>query len=401
MWLVFSCGLFLALFALAVNHARLWNTRVELQNNADAAVLAAAAVLVDDDLLRGDPAFLPALLQRSEAEAQRFAQFNLVQAQPFSLQSNPTNHSEGDLVFGTLDVPRSRQLVLGEDVQNPANASLASINAVRVRAALSRERGTAPGLFFGQFVGRGSVDVRAEAAVMLDRDVIGFRPRGDKPLPLAPLGLFSDPSGSDPRSWQNQVEMKNGADDFRYDRVNRVFVAGAGDGLYEMHAVLALDASQTAQGNVSLLYLGVSDAAGISQQLISGVASEQLENMGGNLVLRRADNRLPVPGANQGPPPSTAEAAQLFRSLDQVRALAEPRLWPLYCGLDSNNQPILCGFVAARVVTVTPLAPHQPLSFVLQPTMVSTANAVTDAGQRGIGGIAITNPYICKIRLVE
>ena len=44
----------------------------------------------------------------------------------------------------------------------------------------------------------------------------------------------------------------------------------------------------------------------------------------------------------------------------------------------------------------------QPIfTFTLQPTMISTATAVTDASRRGVGGITLVNPYICKVRLVE
>ncbi len=395
-WLVFSCGLLLALFALAVNYTRLWNTRVELQNDADAAVLASAAALVGDDLLRGDPAYLPGLLQHSAADGQRFAQLNLVQGQPFNLEPR-------DLVFGTLDTPRNRNLVLAEDVRNPTNASLALINTVRVRARLTQERGNAPGVVFGQFLGLGSVDVQAEAAAMLDRDVIGFRPLGDQSIPLAPFALYSDPSGKDPKSWQYQVELQNGTDVYRYDRFMHAFVSDpSGDGLFEMQAVLALNSDQTALSNVALLYLGVNNIAGISQQLLSGVTADQLTGFGGRLLLDKLDNRLSVPGTNQGPAEGSADATTLVQSLQQIQALAQPLVWPLYCSLDSNNQPILCGFVAARIATVTPPSGSDlPLTFVLQPTMVSNVGAITDAGQRGIGGIAITNPYICKVRLVE
>jgi hypothetical protein len=33
--------------------------------------------------------------------------------------------------------------------------------------------------------------------------------------------------------------------------------------------------------------------------------------------------------------------------------------------------------------------------------MIAAATAVTDANQRGVGGVAVLNPYICKVRLVE
>jgi hypothetical protein len=86
--------------------------------------------------------------------------------------------------------------------------------------------------------------------------------------------------------------------------------------------------------------------------------------------------------------------------LQQLEQSGEPRIWPLYCGLNGSGQPVLCGFVAARVVTVSGAA-GGTFTFSLQPTMISTATAVTDASRRGVGGIAVVNPYICKVRLVE
>ena len=106
-------------------------------------------------------------------------------------------------------------------------------------------------------------------------------------------------------------------------------------------------------------------------------------------------------GYHLGPAFGSNEASRLHRTLERLGMDAEPRIWPLYCGTGSMNQPILCGFVAARVVTVAPLADNQPLSFILQPTMIAAPTALTDAARRGVGGIAITNPYVCKVRLVE
>ena len=62
---------------------------------------------------------------------------------------------------------------------------------------------------------------------------------------------------------------------------------------------------------------------------------------------------------------------------------------------------VLTGFVAARVANVAAPAAGQPVTFTLQPGQLATASAVTDAARRGVGGINVVNPYVCKIRLVE
>jgi len=402
-WLPFVLLALLLTFALAINFTLLWTIRAEMQVAADAAALAGAQALVGDDLLRGDPAALPALLQASSAQAITYAGNNLVEGQPFVLLPNPNNLADGDVVFGTLDKPRGSPFVVATNVQDPTNAALASINALQVNAWLTSARGNAPGLVLGGLVGIGTLDVHAAAAAMLDRDVIGFRPLGQQPLKLAPLALFSDPSGMDVRSWQYQVEEKNAPDAYRFDPTSNMFVLDpAGDGLHELQAVLALDPSQIASSNVAVLYLGFSDASGAGQELTNGVTLDQLQSFGGQLVLEASDNRLAVPGSDVGPASGSTDLTALQQGLQQLQMTAEPLIWPLYCGLNAAGQPVLCGFVAARVVTVTGISGSQPVfTFSLQPTMISTATAVTDASRRGVGGIAVVNPYICKVRLVE
>jgi hypothetical protein len=63
--------------------------------------------------------------------------------------------------------------------------------------------------------------------------------------------------------------------------------------------------------------------------------------------------------------------------------------------------PVLIGFVAARVADVGSEGKGEGLSFTLQPCVMSTATAVTDARRRGLGPRSIVNPYVCKVRLVD
>src|SRR4051794_906504 len=102
-FLLFAFTVLLALFGLAVNHARLWTIRAEQQRTADAASLAALQILVDDDLLRGDSQAVADLLARARLQAQQYAQFNYVDGQPFALDANAANDAAGDIVIGILE----------------------------------------------------------------------------------------------------------------------------------------------------------------------------------------------------------------------------------------------------------------------------------------------------------
>ena len=398
--MLLTLTLMIVAFAVAINANLLWDYREEMQVASDSAADAGVGSLIGDDLLRGDPAAMPALLENARSTAIAFSELNRVQGRPFPLDPNENNDPFGDIVFGTLDTPRGSPLVLPGDTHDPTNAALPSINTVRILARRTRDRGNAPGLLFPQFTGIANADIRAASAATLDRDVIGFRPT-NVPLFLAPLALFSDPTGTDHRSWDYQIGAHNAPDAFRFDFASQTFVAGS-DGLNEFPAALATDPTQIGTTNVALLSIGVIDMAGRVNQLLNGITTDQLSDFGGQLVLGPTDNRLTVPGTEQGPAVGSSDLNLLYQTLDQLRQAAAVRIWPLYSGTEvGTGKPVLCGFVVGRVVTVAFPVLGQPLQFQIQPTMLSVGSAVTDATRLGVGGIAIVNPYICKVRFVE
>src|SRR5262249_27554689 len=152
---------------------------------------------------------------------------------------NAVNLPDGDVLFGTLDNPRSTLFVPAERVTDPENPYLALVNAVRIAARRTRDRGNPAGLYVGQALGLPAADLVTVATARLDRDVVGLRPALNQPLPLVPIALLSDPSGADPRSWESQVAAGHGPDDYRFDRATRTFVADAnGDGIHEIEITL-------------------------------------------------------------------------------------------------------------------------------------------------------------------
>ncbi len=401
LFLLVGLTLLLTAFAVAVNLTRLWTVRVELQGATDAACDAAAATLVSDDLLRNDLSRLTSLIATASAEANTFAQLNQVNGQPYYLNPNPTNAADGDIVFGMVDNAQSKQFTAVINVNNPTVTLLPLVNAVRVRGVLSQDRGNAPVLTFGQLLGNGSAAVQTASTVMLDRDVIGFVPLGTPPLLLAPLALFADYTAADSRSWQYQVESRKGQDLFTWNPTTLQFTSGT-DGLYEFQAVVPTDASQVSMGNVHLLMIGTSNVTDLSGQLQTGVTAEQLTALGGSFVLGAANNQLAVQANQVGSANPSGDLTTLYNALSQLQQSGQARIWPLQSGYDTaGGNSLVCGFVAARVASVNPVTAGQPLTFTLQPTMLSTATAVTDYTRRGVGGVPVLNPYVCKVRFVE
>jgi Flp pilus assembly protein TadG len=378
----------LMLVALAVGYAGLWEARGALENAADAAALAAAGDLVDDRALLANPSVQVALIQNARADAVAYAASNLVLGEPLVLDPNPTNAPDGDLVFGLVDPARGLAFAAAGDVSEPTNPSVLAVNAVRVVARRTGDRGNPAGLPLGRWLGTSSADVLAAATAFLDRDVIGFRSTAGRPLPVVPLALLSDPTGANPLAWEAQAA--NGPDALQFDRASRTFAPGS-DGLREVQVQLAR--------NGCLLEAGVTTVLDASAQVVAGVPPAQAPD---GIVLG-PDNTLTAmtfPGC--GPAADTPDGALLQAALTQLQASAEVRAWPLYRSTGAGSgTAVLTGFVAARVASVAAPAAGQPITFTLQPAQLATATAVTDAARRGVGGINVVNPYVCKVRLVE
>jgi hypothetical protein len=411
-----------ACLALAVDAANLWQARVELRNAADAVVLAAAQGLVDDDLLKDEDGMMSLVAERSRDGGIAYGLANPVLGRPLEVLNNPQNDSDGDIVFGYIPDPTTRLFQPGSDLSDE------HMNAVRVVARRTRERGNPAGMLFARFFDLASADVVASATALLDRDVIGFRPIGRQPLPLAPLALLTDPAMSEPDCWEAQVELPilarsgQGVDDFIHDRSNRHFLevgseVGEGDGIYEMEVLIPLEgqthlAADVQRANGCFLLIGGQDWETVGRQLAGGVTAADLAEMDGQFVLGW-DNRMYLPGIPAAPGIDSQQLGTLLNAMKTLQLTAEPRIWPLFktvvAGDKSEATVVVQGFVAARLVKAGVVTvgekkedQRQQLSLILQPCMMSCGTAVTDFARRHSNPeVRIHNRYICKVRLVE
>ncbi len=412
--LLFLLLIFILLFAFVLNISRLWLIKIEANNNADATSAAAAQVLVDDDLLRGflqdHPEKIPELLVRTRMRALEVSKLNPVNARVLKLRDNPNNLPDGDIVFGSLDRPADDTLTLIEDVSNTSNTSLKTINTVRITIRLMKSRGTAPQLLFPQLTTAYCQGLRARASATLDRFVIGFRHAFDRPIPVAPIALFGD-FGMSPatKSWQAKIEAipPGGSDDFRYDRPTGKLVPkgfGMGDKLPEFTVSVPVSTSpiqlSAATGVPIFVGIGPGDIDKLNAQLANGITKDDFETFGAPFELN-SDLELEVT-ANQTIPDSP-DRDDVVATLLELRDSGSIRIWPLYTTIDAGmSKAIIQGFVAARVASVVePVASADAVTFTVQPTMLATHAAVTDANRMPKNGIPILNPYICKVRFVE
>jgi hypothetical protein len=417
--LLLSLPVLLLAMALAFYSAELVETRTLLRNDADAAALAGVQTFVDDSLLRNDPARMKELIPLARQNAQQFAELNLVQGQSLYLDPNPTNDLDGDIVFGTLTQPRSKEFILPNLTAN-SDPEWLNINTVRVTGRRHSQHPNGPvHLHNGPLLSRLPNNVEAVSTATLDRYVIGFRPMGRQPLPLCPLALFTFLPGNLKHCWEFNVEKRRGADNYKVRRNGAYYQILSGtDRLHEMDVFLgdgeemgqSMKASrsdlnlQLRQGkfNCCMLYFGTSRAQDLVPQIVNGVDASHLSAFGGQLVLGPG-NQLVVNGTPWGPLNTSWDGQLLQNALKQLQSSGLPRLWPCFTSFDKEtSKPVLCGFVAARVVQIKQQAGKGgSISFSVQPCMMSTGTAVTDAGRAGIGTAKLPNPYICKVRLVE
>ncbi|MBX7105496.1 MAG: hypothetical protein K1X57_15530 [Gemmataceae bacterium] len=396
--LIFALTTLLACFAFAVNKSWLWSVREDIRLSVDAAGLAAAATLVDDDLIRNDASGIPALLQRASDAARTYAAGNPVRRQPLILLENTDNLTGGDIVFGAVSLPRSGDFLPMPGITVPA-PQLSGTNAIVITGRQTRDRGNAPGLIFGIFAGHGAADVAVTSAVTLDRGVRGFRPTLTN-TPLAPFALFSDPTGTDTRSFENRVEKGGGLDQQRYDATSHTFVSDpAGDGIAEFAVVYPTDPMQLATANAAIIHLGSSDLNQLADLLVAGYSGDDLADYGRKFVIPEQGGEA-FAGQDSGPAGDSPQIQALYQSLEQLRQSAAVRIWPLYTTA-AGGQVTVTGFVAGRIASVTPPAPDTPLQFVIQPTVVSRHDAITDTDLRGPAATLNGNRYVLKIRRVD
>ena len=393
--------IFVGALAVAVDFSNLWTTRTEMQRAADSAALSAAQVLVDDACLRFVPGEMQEVLAEAALQANGYANANLVFGTPLQLQPNPENDADGDIVFGHLDGPRSRQFLLAERMDDLGNEDLHLVNAVRIMARRTRARGNPAGFYWARLLKLESADVLATATALLDHSVFGFRPTGSIRVPLAPIALLSDPTRSVPQSWEAQVENSRGVDEFRYDRNARCYLPDTrGDGLFEMTVTIALTPTQGEATNSCLLSFGATDIAGVCRQLTDGLAAADLDSFGGELIIGSGGTLTVSGGLIAGG--ASGDSAELAAVLQTLADQATPRVWPLFADFDyASGQATVTRFVAARVVSVFAATEENPLRFVLQPCMLATGTALTRI-QPANGNVApIWNRYVCKVRLVD
>ncbi len=378
-WLIIALFAIIFIQLLTLKTISLNHRKQELQQGADAAALAAARALVDEELLTDHDNRRQTVKQRAADSALRFARLNKVDGQPLALDYRPDDYAASELVFGNLNDSRSKNFLA--DPKLLPDLDPTALNTARVKVI---RRGAA-----------------AAATAHVRRDVLGFKPQGKAPLPVVPLAVRAawwdqqlaqrnNQWFRDPRTRQPVKVSDQKAGDDRIPEVTVCFQAGDTD-----------DSGRVLQvGNVA-----PGDTAG--RQTLNGIARADLRPLGGRLTLGQgpSQNLLLLPRQ----PLSGNDLATLQQSLLALRATGERRVWMLYSpDLDADANPPsgtkrtgVVGFVAAQVMDVQLDKDTGRLCVVLQPGMRITVTALTDATRRTLGPRSLFNPYVCRVGLTE
>lgn len=350
---------------------RMWidMARLEMRTGAEAAALAAARELVNDDLLRGY-ATTDRRIASARTNAQLVAAQNRVAGMPLELDITP----DGDVRLGRLQVP--------EGTTSPKFfESSVDPNTAVVIARRLKHRNNPVALMLNGLSSTDSADIVVTAEATIDNHISGLRPLPGLSAPVWPLAILqNDPSGSRKDTWQNQIDNRQGPDQYRVDDQTGV-VQMLPDGIPEI--TLSFN---NASGNACWLpFASTRPDQGLSRMILSGVNEQDLSLFGGVLI---PGPQLVLKGMTQGP-------GNVNQACNQRLGICRACL--LYTS-DSTAQEYRCGrLVAARIVNCGTDASGN-LKLVLQPGVMETRTAIIPSG---LTVATAANPYIYHLSLTQ
>jgi hypothetical protein len=377
--------------ALAVDVAKLRQTKSQLRSTCQAAALAGAAQLLDEGVLYGYPDQSDDILMAREY-ARVLGYQNPVSTLTVVLDPNKANAPRGDMVVGYLDP-------LGpvtQTLQLPSTDLPLAVNTLRVNARLSRNAYNKVTLWFGSLIGLTSSDVGASAQATIDRRVCGFRPGTNVRAPLQPLVADYD-------AWCRQATAAAvaGANDcFMVDPTTNLVTRGS-DGIPEIRLLCgspnaavegasesdgATAATGAATGRCLPLVLGnTSVTRGLLwTRAVIGLSRDDLAPYGGEFVLYNPVLTVPVESSIV---PDFAYGLMDSVGQSKAWALGEP-------GASSGSYNVT-SFGAGRIVAVLPADDQNTVwEIVIQPSTLVCSQAVT-------GVNVLPNPWIAKLELTQ
>ena len=349
----------MALLAVAVDIGYLQMARTQLQKTADAAALAAAAELIDNEAISGHPDMSDEATS-ARAFAIQYAALNKVCSASPTVDSNPNNDAVGDIVLGYLADPSDRNATMDFSSTNRYNAV-----QVRVRRTVN-QNGEVP-FFFARVLGIQTAPVQATATAALMNTVGGFRtPPDGSNLNILPYAL-------DKNSW-DALMAGTGNDAWSWDEVSGA-VHGGADGIKEVNL---FPQGTGAPGNRGTVDIGSSNnsTSDIARQIVDGISPSDLAHLGGQIKFD-AQDQLYLNG-------DTGISAGVKDELASIRG--QPRVIPLFSqvvGPGNNAQYTIVAFAGIRVMEVVLTGSQNSKRILVQPAPVVASGMIPGTSGQG------------------
>jgi hypothetical protein len=337
--------------AFAVDLGYLLVARTELQVSADAAAMAGAWELMDQDALYGDTSMAKPIAS-ARATASQFAGLNLVCTRSPSVDENEQNSETGDVVVGTISE-------YGNPHAAMSFADQTTFNTVKVRVRRNAQMNGNVPFFFARIFGFDGAPAEATATAGFLKQAAGFRaPQGGENLGILPFAL-------DLKTWQ---DFENGlitTDDWSWDGAAGEVAKGP-DGIHELNLYPEGNGSPGNRGTVNIGG-NHNSTSHVSDQILHGVTAKDLEFHGGSLEFGE-DGTMSLqadPGISAG-----------FK--DALEAIkGEPRMIPIFSELKGNGNwatYTIVKFVGIRIVDVDFTGSNKHLT--IQPAVMVTKGLI-------------------------
>ena len=372
--------------AMALVLDRLWvdAARLELRTAAEAAALAGASRLVDDELL-GESFDSSARAQAARDTASEVAAQNLAVGESVRLDAAPG----GDIRLGRIVTDDTgREQFLETDV---------APRSVLVYASRTRAESNPVALFLRNLTGQPAADVVASAEATIDGRTVGVRSVRGASVPAIPLAILMDDPGSERTdTWRHQIEERGGADRYSIDPLDGT-IREQPDGIPEiiLHgAPRDANAIEQDAANVHVVDVGTGLVeTRLGEQIRTGFTANHLRDFGG--WLRLDDGPLALDGA----PRITGSVLDALRSIG-----GEPRICLLYESAERGTSwargRVWCVRLAAGRVMAVSAGEDGAVQIVFQPTYVTTRSAIL---REDLAAASTVTPdiYVYKLHLTQ
>ena len=345
------------LVAFAIDIGYIQVAKVQLQQSADAAAMAAAAELIDDEALSGAGGLTDEIVS-ARTRAVQYAALNKVCQSAPAVDLNSGNDSSGEIVVGYLSNPSNPASTMNFTDPN-------SFNAVQVLVQRTTARNGEIGLFFARVFGSNTQGVQASATAAILRNISGFNAPSDG----STIGML--PFALDLETW-NDMLAGGGTDSWNWNPTTKQITSG-NDSIREVNLYPQGTGSPGNRGTVDIGGANNS-TADIARQIVYGVSPADLAQMPGGHVALGADGTLDLTG-------DTGISAGVKDELASIKG--QPRVIPIFSqvnGNGNNAEYTIVAFVGVRILDVKLTGSMSSKRVIVQPAIVQMQGAIAGTG---------------------